>query len=81
MRVLRLTGIDNRVFTQDWSCGYAAPAARPYCVHIETDTDWKRAVSVLSGISETPMVMLSNLRVSLTLISVILGIALIALLS
>jgi hypothetical protein len=79
-RILNLTGIDSRMVTQDWSCGYAA-TTKPYCVHIEAESDWKRAASVLIKIDLTPIGMQSKLSISLTLISIIVGAALIAVLS
>jgi len=80
-RILNLTGIDSRVVTQDWSCGYAAATTKPYCVHIEAESDWKHAASILIKIDLTPIVMQSKLSISLTLISIIVGAALIAVLS
>jgi hypothetical protein len=81
MRILNLTGIDSRLITQDWSCGYAVPTTKPYCVQIEAENDWKLAASVLIKIGLTPTVMQGKLRISLTLISIIVGAALIAVLS
>ena len=81
MRILNLTGIDNHIVSQEWSCGYAAPAARPYCVYIEADSDWKRTANILIKIGLTPIVLPSKLHFSLMLISIIVGMALTALLS
>jgi len=81
MRLLNLTGIGGRLVAQDWSCGYPVPTTRPYCVHVEAESDWKRAASVLFKIGLTPIVMPSELIISLALISITLGAALIAVLS
>ena len=81
IRILNLTGVDSRLITQDWSCGYAIPTTRPYCVHIKAENDWKRAVSALIRIDQTPIVMQSKLRISLALILFIVTMALVAVLS
>jgi hypothetical protein len=80
-RILNLTGIASRLVTQDWACGYAVPTTRPYCVHIEAETDWTRAASTLIKIDLTPIVVQSKVRIYLALISITLGAALIAVLS
>jgi len=80
MRILRLKGIDNRIVTQEWSCGFATPTTKPYCVHIEAEADWKRAASALVKIGLAPIVMQSKVRILLALISLIIGAVLIAVL-